>query len=165
MRRLLILGSILAVFMVSSPATASERHGHFVLSVGVMDAQVFHDGGERSHLGSYTTFDLRYGRHISQNWAIIAGGGIDWAPQDNKWGISGSVTFEWRMFERVRFDINIVFMHDQDGHAEFFAGGGPGLTFLVTKRILVELSLPWLACLKSPSGALFAPSLSIAWRF
>lgn len=160
-----IVKCALLVALCSVPSAHADGHkGHWIASAGLMDAHVFHGGGERFHLGSYTTFDLRYGRHLSDNWAVIAGGGVDWAPRDNKWGLSGLITFEWRMFERVRLDINFLFMHDQDGRAEFFAGGGPGVTFFFTKHLLLEFSFPWLACLKSPSGALFAPSVSVAWR-
>lgn len=165
MRKCLLVVVLLTVLLSNRLAYASDDHSHFLLSVGAMDARIFHSGEPTVHLGPYGIFDVKYVHHISESWMIIPAIGFDWAPGGNQWGVSGSFTFEYKLHERVRIDLSVLFMHDQDGHAELFVGGGPGLTFKVTERILVELLFPLLACLKTEGGMLFAPSVSLAWRF
>ncbi len=164
MRQLFVLCSLLLTIGGAS-ARAEEHHSHVLLGVGAMDAHIFHSGEPLAHLGPYGTVDVKYVRYISDNWMVVPGVSFDWAPGGNQWGFSGSLTFEVKLFEYLRLDFSFLFMHDQNGHAEFFTGGGIGLTFKVTNWFVVELLPALLVPLNGEGGLLFAPSIVFFLRF
>lgn len=159
----------IALWCIVPHAYSDHKDANILLGFGIADAEVFHKE-VRTHLGAYGTLSLGYLFHRSESsLALIPAIGIEWSPDGRKWGLSGSVTGEYHVSKHVAIDVTLAVVHDQEGtrwsNAEFFIGGGPGVSFYVGRRFIFGLNMFIMRCLGPEGGFVLMPSFSTTVRF
>lgn len=147
-----------ATALLIAPALASA--GALSPNVGVIEV-VGQPGSE--HLGVYPYAAVST-LIPAGKFAIIPAIGVEWAPEFDRWGVTGVVTADYAIGTRAGLDLNLAFIHDQQDHhwddAIFLAGGGPGISIFLGKWT-VSPYVSWFQGLNVDGGAL-VPGLNVS---
>jgi hypothetical protein len=129
-------------------------------NIGVLEV-VAEPGGD--HLGVYPYAAASMLFPVGK-FAIIPAVGVEWAPEFDRWGFTGTVTADYAIGSRVGLDLNLAFIHDQQDHhwddAIFLAGGGPGVSIFLGK-LTVSPYVSYFHGLNVEGGAI-VPGLNLA---
>ncbi len=142
--------------LLAAPAFAAD----FALNAGALEVVAF---PPPAHAGLYPNLGVSValpGPDVT--WIVALS--FEWSFDQGRGGLVLVGTADFPLSERVGLDLNLALIHDQPGvkfdHADFYVGGGPGLSFFFGKWT-VSPYLSIFAGLVTP-GASFVPGVNLA---
>lgn len=125
--------TLLAVLALSAlPAPAVD----FGLQVGALEVVLL----PPAHGGLYPYVGAAVSVPVGGGFTFVGSLSLEWSFEFARGGLVAVATLDYALSDRVGLDLNAVFIHDQPGlqfrDADFFAGGGPGVSFFFGKWVL-----------------------------
>lgn len=152
--------ALLALALLAAPAAHAVDFG---LQVGALEVVLLPPahGGFYPYLGGFVAVPL------GEGFSFVGSVSFEWSFDQGRGGFVVVTTLDWALNERVGFDLNVAFIHDQPGlkfaEALFFLGAGPGVTVFLGKWA-VSPFVNFFGTLNG-AGASIVPGLNVGRTF
>lgn len=99
---------------------------------------------------------------VTRHAVLIGSASLEWSPDQLRGGLVLGFTADFPLGDRVGLDLNLTFIHDQQGldfaRASYFIGGGPGVTFFFGKQAIS----PFVSLFYGAGGFSLVPGINFA---